>query len=232
MLNLALNSIVTAEETIEKTIEEVEIDADRLSTNFVTSQSKLEGNVILRHQGLILTCGLAEIFPESELNEAPKYLLKEQLAVAQDTEEYELSAQAGEAEYLPTKDQLTLRQKVSFQYKQALQSFDINSEYLQIMLNNGVIQQLVSNGSPTKFSQTIEGKTVVIEASSIDWFAETQIAILKDASLDDGATTFSASEIEYNTTTGAISAQGRGEDRPKYRFNSGNEEQEQKSDDT
>ena len=56
-------------------INEVEIDADSLSTNFVTSESKLQGNVILRHQGLILRCGLAEIFPKSETNQDPRYIL-------------------------------------------------------------------------------------------------------------------------------------------------------------
>ena len=225
---LILSNTVYAQEKIG----EVEIDADRLSTNFVTSESVLEGNVILRHQGMILTCGMAEIFPESETNQDPRYLLKDQLALVQNTDTYELGAQAGEAEYLPTRDLLTLKRNVNFQYKLAAQSFDIRAENLQVMLQDGVIQQLVSAGSPTRFSQAIEDKIVVIEATSIDWFAETQIAILKDASLDDGATTFSASEIEYNTATGAISAQGRGENRPKYRFNSGTEEQEKKNDDT
>ena len=214
------------------TIDEVEIDADRLSTNFVTSESKLEGNVILRHQGMILRCGLAEIFPKSDNNQEPRYVLREQLALAQDTADYSLSAQAGEAIYLPTQDELTLKQKVNFQYKQASQSFFIEAENLQVLMNDGVISRLVSSGVPSRFSQTFADKTVVIEAGSINWIADTQVAILKDASLDDGATTFSASEIEYNTATGAISAQGRGEDRPKYRFNSSNENQEEKDNDT
>ena len=214
------------------TVDEVEIDADRLSTNFVTSESKLEGNVILRHQGLILRCGIAEIFPKSDDNQEPRYVLREQLALAQDTANYSLSAQAGEAIYLPTQDELTLKQKVNFQYKQGSQSFFIEAENLQVLLKEGVVSHLVSSGTPSRFSQTFDSKTVVIEASSIDWFADTQVAILKDASLDDGATTFSASEIEYNTATGAISAQGRGEDRPKYRFNSSNENQEEKDNDS
>ena len=213
-------------------IDEVEIDADRLSTNFVTSESKLEGNVILRHQDMILRCGVAEIFPKSNNSEEPRYLLREQLALAQDTVDYSLSAQAGEALYLPTQDELTLKQKVNFQYKQASQSFYIEAENLQILLNDGMISRLVSNGSPSRFSQTFADKTVVIEAASINWIAETRVAILKDASLDDGATTFSASEIEYNTETGAISAQGQGQDRPKYRFNNNNDEQEQQNNDT
>ncbi len=217
--------------TAQEIIDEVEIDADRLSTNFVTSESKLEGNVILRHQGMVLTCGLAEIYPESETNQDPRYVLKDQLALAQNTADYVLSAQAGEAVYLPTRDELKLQNNVNFQYNQTAQSFAIESENLQISLQDGVIEQLISSGSPTRFSQSFAEKKVVIEAASIEWFAETQIAILKDASLDDGATTFSASEIEYNTNTGAISAQGRGENRPKYRFNSG-EVQDKKNNDT
>ena len=214
-------------------IGEVEIDADSLSTNFVTSESKLEGNVILRHQGMILRCGLAEIFPASETNQEPRYILREQLALAQDTQLYSLSAQAGEAIYLPTQDELTLQKNVNFQYKQAEQLFTIESENLQVNLNNGAVENLVSTGAPSKFTQTFGSKTVVIEAASIDWFAATQVAILKEASLDDGATTFSASEIEYNTATGAISAQGRGENRPKYRFNSDvTDKQEDKKNDT
>ena len=213
-------------------LNEVEIDADQLSTNFVTSESRLEGNVILRHQGMVLRCGLAEIFPKSETNNSPRYELSKQLALVQETTEYSLSAQAGEAIYLPTQDQLTLKEKVYFQYNQATDGFLIEAENLQIILKEGTVSQLISSGAPSRFSQTVSDKTVVIEAKGIKWDTDSRIATLEEASLDDGATTFSASMIEYNTATGAISAQGRGDDRPKYRFNSATEKQEDDDNDT
>ena len=213
-------------------LSEVEIDADQLSTNFVTSESRLEGNVILRHQGMVLRCGLAEIFPKSETNNSPRYELSKQLALVQETTEYSLSAQAGQAIYLPTQDQLTLIEKVYFQYNQATDGFLIEAENLQIILKEGTVSQLISSGAPSRFSQTVSDKTVVIEAKGIKWDTDTLIATLEEASLDDGVTTFSASMIEYNTATGAISAQGRGDDRPKYRFNSATEKQEDDDNDT
>ena len=71
-LSLVMNSTVV----LAMELSEVEIDADQLSTNFVTSESRLEGNVILRHQGMVLRCGLAEIFPKSETKRCHSDLAK------------------------------------------------------------------------------------------------------------------------------------------------------------
>ena len=211
----------------------VEIDADQFTTNILTSQSILEGNVILRHQGMVIRCGLAEIFPEGGEESQPRYLLKDQLALAQQTDQYQLSAQAGQATYLPLADELILDTQVQFQHIQSEQAFDISADNLKVLQKDGQLDQLIAMGEPTTFTQTFDNKRVEIKASRIDWIAETQTALMKDASLNDGTTTFSASEIEYNTTTGAISAKGQGDERPKYRFNSQNEEKkETTTDDT
>lgn len=217
-------------------LDDVEIDSDQFSTNIVTSQSVLKGNVILRHQGMVIRCGLAEIFPRNNDNTEPKYLLSEQLSMVQETETYELSAQSGSATYLPVSDELIMQKQVRFNHQQADQRFEIEAENLRVLQKEGVLDQLIATGNPAKLSQTFVNKRVVIEASKINWIAQSNTAILLDASLNDGVTTFSASEIEYNTSTGSITAKGQGDDRPKYRFNNKNENakenQEEQDNDT
>jgi lipopolysaccharide transport protein LptA len=181
---------------------------------------------------MVIRCGLAEIFPVGGEESQPRYVLKEQLALAQQTEDYELSAQAGEATYLPVADELILTSQVRFLHKQGGQAFDISAENLNVLLKDGQLDQLIATGEPATFSQRFENKQVVIQASRIDYIAETQTALMKDASLDDGVTTFSANEIEYNTTTGAISAKGQGDERPKYRFNKQGSDDKETTDDT
>lgn len=211
--------------------ERVEIDADQFSTNIVSELSTLKGNVILRHQGLVLRCGLAEIFPATETNE-PKYVLSEQLALVQNAADYEVTAKAGKATYLPVSNELILEQQVGFKHSLSEQTFEINAARLHIYQKQGQLQQMVATGVPAILSQTFPSKRVVIKAERIDWLAETQTALMKEASLDDGVTTFSASEISYNTVTGAVSAKGQGENRPKYRFNSKQDTEEQQDDGT
>ena len=201
----------------------VEVTSDRFSTNLVTSLSRLEGNVTLSHQGITIESGFAEAHPESGDNVA-KFVLGQNLQMRQAIEGYNINATGANATYFPNANELRMRGNVQFKYQQTGQNFSIRAEDLQVIQSNKQLSRLLAKGKPGILTHDIDDRRIIITASSIDWAADSEVAIMMDASLDDGSTTFSASEIEYNTRTGAVSAKGQGDERPRYRFNTDEEE--------
>lgn len=212
----------------------VEITSDRFSTNLITSLSRLEGNVTLSHQGIKIEAGYAEAHPETTEAKA-KFILGQNIQMTQAIEGYSIRATAAEATYLPNDNEFSMRGNVQFKYQQTGQNFNIRAEDLQVNQQNNQLASLLAKGKPGILTHVLDDRRIIITAASINWQASTEIAIMLNASLDDGSTTFSASEIEYNTRTGAVSAKGQGDERPRYRLNTIDEEQNtkaEKSDDT
>ena len=211
----------------------VEITSDRFTTNLVTSLSRLEGNVTLSHQGITIESGFAEAHPQAEDKDA-KFVLGQNLQMRQAVNDYNVNATGANATYFPNASELRMRGNVQFKYQQTGQNFSIRAEDLQVIQSENQLSRLLAKGKPGILTHEIEERRIIITASSIDWKAGSEIAIMLDASLDDGSTTFSASEIEYNTRTGAVSAKGQGDERPRYRFNTEqeNKKETEQDDDT
>jgi len=215
----------SASESNEESVIETEVflTADRTDFDLVTSLSRLQGNVILRNRGIEIHSGFAEVHPKTTTEER-RYILGDNLTMTQLLNGFELLASSKQAVYIPDNDELIMEKSVSFHHQEPAQDFHIEAEMLKLLQKDQQLFHLTASGNPTVFSHNLKDRRVVIRAEHIDWMADSQIALLKQASLSDGNTTFSASEISYNTKTGAVSAQGKGDDRPKYRFNSDNAE--------
>jgi len=97
-------------------------------------------------------------------------------------------------------------------------AFEIHAGAMQLLLKQGKPFEFDAKGNPATFIHQLIDKKVTIKAEQIIWDVQTQIAILHQATVVDELTSFSADKIEYNILTGGISASGRGEQRPSYRY--------------
>jgi lipopolysaccharide transport protein LptA len=96
--------------------------------------------------------------------------------------------------------------------------FEVSAEQLQLLFNDQKPSKLSAEGSPVKFKHKIVERVINIDAKHMQWQSATNIAILTEATVQDGETKFSADEIKYNTLTGEISATGNGNSRPSYQY--------------
>jgi len=196
----------------------LDVTADQSDFNLQTSSSRLQGNIILKHLGLKVTGDEAEVIAASESQSQLFIISGEPVRFELKAATSNMSATAGQLTYKPYLELIEIQDKVSITQTTADTQFQINAEELQITLKMGQPLQLIAKGIPIEFTQQLTDRKIVIKADKINWDAESHIAILFQATVIDELTTFSADEIKYYTLTGELSAIGKGDSRPSYRF--------------
>lgn len=196
----------------------LDISADHSDGNLQTSIRRLEGNVLLKHLGIVVNGDFAEVQPASDNNLERFIISGTPVKFEQNLESVNLLAKTSQLIYTPSQELLEFQEKVSIFQKADNGSFEINADGIQLLLKQGKPFEFDAKGSPATFIHQLADKTVKINAEQIIWDVQTQIAILYQATVEDELTSFSADKIEYNILTGGISASGEGEQRPSYRY--------------
>ncbi|RLA02403.1 MAG: hypothetical protein DRQ47_06840 [Gammaproteobacteria bacterium] len=195
----------------------LDISADSATTD-LKSAGRFEGNVALKHLGVTISGDLAEVQSASETQPQFFIITGTPATFEQKLESTEMSANAGQLVYSPSEGRLELQENVSVSQSNPNNHFDISAETLNILFQDGKPEQLDARGHPVVFNHQMSEHNILIKAEKIIWQAESQIAILQQATVFDKETSFSADEIKYNTATGEISAKGKGDKRPSYRY--------------
>lgn len=196
----------------------LDIRADQASTNLETALSRLQGNVALKHLGLSITGDIAEVQAATDRQQQLFVIDGKPAAFEQTSETSQMSSTAQQLLYTPAEERMELNKDVTFNQRTVDNFFEISADQLLMLLKSGQPDQLTATGVPVIFNHQLSGRTIKITAEKIAWDAKTQIAFLQQATLVDDETTFAADEIKYNTLTGEISATGKGNNRPSYRY--------------
>lgn len=213
-----LGNLVFADDEIKG----LDLKADQATTNLSTAESKLSGNVILKHHGFQITGDRAEVRTNGE-NEAEAYIIAGSPAVFyqsidSSTNQSTMRVKAGWLNYQPLAEKLHFKKNVeiSSQFKNGQFLITASDIMLKLYLEKPSI--LEASGSPLIFSHQVSSRDIKIEASRINWDSDADIATLYLAKVIDNKVVFSADEIIYNFKTGELSAIGEGDSRPNYRF--------------
>ena len=196
----------------------LDISADQGSTDLQTAISRLSGNVILKHLGLMVKGDTAEVQSANDSQSQLFIVTGQPVTLEQKIDNSVIVVTADQLIYKPTLESMEFERNVSVVQQIVSESFEINTEQLQINFRLGEPYQLNAEGKPVTFKHRLKDKQVVINADKINWDRELKIVILHQAKVLNEQTVFSADEIKYNTLTGEISATGDGDDRPNYRY--------------
>ncbi len=197
----------------------LDIQADSGNTNLLTSVSRLQGNIILKHNGFTITGDSAEIQSENDNNPQLYVINGTPIQFNQVTETSTFSASSNQLVYTPAQELVELQENVSFIQSDQNNRFILKASELQIILSQGRPEQVLSTGNPATFKHEMAEKKIEINAEKITWDSQAQLAVLYNATVKDVKTTFSAEKITYKAETGEISASGDGKTRPSYQFN-------------
>lgn len=207
----------------------LDIRADKADSNLLTSVGRLEGNVELKHNGILIKGDFAEIHSADETNPQIFVINGSPMTFMQETPVANLTAKAGKLVYTPSLEKMQLDDDVSIIQNIEGAEFKIIANQLQLDFKIGQLYELVAAGVPAILSHTVGDQNIQIQAEKITWDSEEQIAILTKAKVLDQSTIFSADEIKYNSKTGEISAIGEGDTRPSYRYNPDEDTEEDKN---
>jgi len=228
LLIINCSSIVTAENSTNS----LNITADHTTANLKTEISRLEGNVLLKHNNVTISGDAAEVQPASDKYPQQFIISGVPVHFKQMLESNELIATALQVVYLPSLEQMQLQNDVTISQTTTENQFDIEAEQLKVEFKIGKPNQFIGTGNPLTFSQQLPQRKIQIFAEQIIWDAGDQIATLSKAKVLDAQTSFAADELKYNTLTGEISAIGSGDSRPSYRFNPKKSQESKKSNDS
>ena len=195
----------------------IDISADVLSSNPQTELSRLDGNVVLSHIKILITGNSAEV--QTTKSKGQQFIISgDPVNFKQTLEQSTMFAKASQLVYIPSSEQMEFEGNVVVTQQSKDVEFEVAAEQLQLLFREQRPSELRAEGNPVKFKHQIVERTVYIDAKHMQWQTISNIAILSQATVQDGETTFSADEIKYNTLTGEISATGKGNSRPSYKY--------------
>ncbi|MFT5519796.1 MAG: lipopolysaccharide transport protein LptA [Enterobacterales bacterium] len=194
------------------------ISADVLSSNPQTELSRLDGNVLLNHVKILITGKSAEVKTTKSKQQQQFVISGNPVNFKQILEQSTMFAKANQLVYIPSSEQMEFEGNVVITQQSQNVEFEVAAEQLQLLFKEQKPSELSAEGSPVKFKHQIVERIIYIDAKHMQWESANNIAILTQATVQDGETTFSADEIKYNTLTGEISATGNGNSRPSYKY--------------
>ncbi len=197
---------------------ELDIQADSGDINLQTSISRLHGNILLKHSTFTITGDDAEIQAANDTRPQLYVISGTPVTFNQQSEIPTITATSLQLVYYPDEEIMELQEKVSFIQHAENTQYTLQADELEIVFSQGLIQQMLTRGSPTVFTHKIADNKIEIQAEKITWDTRLQEAILHQATVLDEQSTFSAEKITYNTNTGELSASGEGNTRPSYRY--------------
>ncbi|MFT5450860.1 MAG: LPS export ABC transporter protein LptC/lipopolysaccharide transport protein LptA [Enterobacterales bacterium] len=196
----------------------LDISADALSSNPLTELSRLNGNVLLSHVKILITGKSAEVKTTKSKQQQQFIISGAPVNFQQILEQSTMFAKANHLVYIPSSEQMEFEGNVVITQRSVDVEFEVAAEQLQLLFQDQKPSQLIAEGSPVKFKHKIAERIIYIDAKHMLWQSTTKMAILSQATVQDGETIFSADEIQYNTLTGEISATGNGNSRPSYKY--------------
>ncbi|PCJ46132.1 MAG: LPS export ABC transporter periplasmic protein LptC [Gammaproteobacteria bacterium] len=207
------------------------ISADLLTSNPETDLSRLKGQVNLVHENIIISGDAAEV--QSAKDKQQQFIITgEPVNFKQNLAGSSMTAKTRQLVYFPSLERMDLEGRVEVIQKTANFEFEIKAAQIQIQFREQSPFRLDAVGEPAYFIHRLADRTVMIDAKNIVWQAEANIAVLTEATVQDGQTTFSADEINYNTLTGEISATGSGNSRPSYQYTPSEDKEKQQANDS
>jgi len=199
-------------------VEGLDLHADKATSNLNTAESKLSGNIILRHRGFQITGDLAEVRNKISTDDQTYIIAGSPVVFTQSLNASTMRAQANWLNYDPIAEKVHFKKNVAISSTFKNGKFIISASDILLQLNQRQPSKLEAIGDPLIFSNQLSMRSIQIEASRISWDSETDIATLYFAKVIDNQVVFSADEIIYNFKTGELSAIGEGDSRPNYRF--------------